>query len=247
MDRVVQYINEKFKHAGKSKAVLNQKEELIASLHDKVTDLMAQGKTEDDAFREAVTSLDGLEELTEALGGRSRMVYINRLKFHHSLLVFAVITLEILACYLFLPFRQDASCILPDSTNPLLALSMFLGPVLLAVVAYPLICAILCMRKPQQARLVAFDFRKLMTGALIGWLAFSLFLFAVNVAFPPHYRLEYIFLHETASTPFVLGPFDFGIGIVFWFFYPMIGIFAWPVSILIYNLLFKNKRYLVKQ
>jgi hypothetical protein len=243
MDRIAKYVNEKFKHAGSSMVILNQKKEMIAGLQDKMRDLMAGGKSEDEAFKEVVASLGGMEELTEALNGRHRTVYINRLKFHHSLWVIATIMLEALVCFLFLPFRQDAAGILPYSTNPTLALSMFLGPMLLAIAVYPLVCGIVCAKRPQQAQLVAFNFRKFLTFALIGWLTISLFLFAVNMAFPPHYADEYMYLHDT---PFVLGPFDIGIGVVFWFIYPVMVLLTWPISILIYNLLFKSKRYLAE-
>lgn len=251
MERVAKYVNEKFKYAGNSREVQNQKEELIASLHDKIHDMMAQGKSEDEAFADAVFSMGSLEELTEALDGRRRTVYVNRLNFHHGLLVFAAIALEILAFGAYslpkywpiLSNAQTASYIIQQVS----AMFIGLGIAVFSVAIWPLVCGILYRSNPVKAEQVVFDFKKRITVALVGWLAISLGLALVNFAFPAYTDLEANNVLDRLLAVVTDPAQDMPIKMIYWFIFPMIGVSNWPISILIYNLLFKNKRYLAKK
>lgn len=219
MEKVIKYVNDRFRISGNSKEVQNQKEELIASLHDKIHDAMSKGKTEDEAFAAAVASLDGLEELTEALDGKHRMLFVNRLNFHHSLFMFAVIALELLlgiaVCMMLI--NAGSSSVISNATLLGLSIALFASAII------PIVSGIIYGSNAKKADKVAFDFRKAITGALFGWLAISLGLAIINIAILPLMDVK-----------------------VIWFIWPMIGISNWPVSLIIYNILYKSKRYEVK-
>lgn len=135
---------------------------------------MSRGKTEDEAFMEAVGSLDGLEELTEELSGKRRRLYVNRLYFRHCLLVCAVVALEVLA-WLAASWAGATGGMKPGILD--------LGVLVLAAVAFcPIVSGIICKKNPDKAERVEFDFRRCITIALFGWLALSLGLAIFNVA-----------------------------------------------------------------
>jgi hypothetical protein len=69
MERVIQFVNDKFKNVRNSPEIQAQKEELIATLHDKIRDAMLLGKTKEQAFSQAVSTLSDMDELTEMLDG----------------------------------------------------------------------------------------------------------------------------------------------------------------------------------
>lgn len=216
MERVIKYVNEKFKYSGNTIEVQNQKEELIASLHDKIYDVMSKGKTEDDAFKEAVASLDELAELTEALDGRHRKLYVNRLNFHHGLITFAVIALELLAgIVLFLLGKSNG--IEADTSA---VVGMFVA--LFVMVIISLVYSFIFVSNPKKTDRVEFNFRKAFTASIIGWLALSILLTIINIATLP-------LMDEK----------------VIWFIWPMIGISNWPIALIIYNILYKSKKYIV--
>lgn len=250
MERVVRYVNEKFKEAGNSREVQSQKEELIADLHDRIHEAMSRGKTEDEAFDEAVAAMDGLEELTDALGGKRRTVFVNRLNFHHSLLVFAVIALEILAfgAYQFVKYMPVFKAPIPPSPTGVVSFNMpatiaifvGLGIALLATAVYPLICGMICKVNPGKAQNLDFHFRKSLMTAVIGWLTLSAFLAAVNFLFPTYANSDMNNVVEMFIQPY---PVNMSISVVCWFIWPLIGISNWPLSMFFYGLLFRRKRY----
>lgn len=231
MERVVKYVNEKFRNAGHSKEVQNQKEELIADLHDKIHEAMSRGKSEDEAFNGAVASLGEMEELTEALNGKRRTVYINRLNFHHSLLTFGLIALAILGCGAFylagwLTDRhgQQSWHDMPYfDTHTAIVIFIGLGIALFAMAIWPLVCGIIYGTNPGKVKQLESGFRQRITVAMVGWLAVSLGLTFINMA-----------------------PIEKAAGPVIWFIWPLIAITDWPISVVIYNILFKREKYLVK-
>jgi hypothetical protein len=231
MEKVIRHVNEMFKHAGNSKEVKSQKEELITDLHDKILDLMSQGKSEDEAFQDAITSMDGLEELTEVLSGKHRTIYINRLKFRHSLMTFGLITLEIVACgafYLFgwltLPDGQQSYMDMPYfDMHTVIITFVGLGIALLATAIFPIVRGLIYKKNPEKVIHVEFDFSKKMMVAVIGWIAVLLGLTIINIA-----------------------PIEKDAGPVIWFQWPIIAISNLPISIIIYNMLYKSKRYSAK-
>jgi hypothetical protein len=251
MEKIEKYVNDK--------EVQNQKEELIAGLHDRMRDAMTSGKTEQEAFNEAVASLSGLEELAVALDGKRRTVYINRLNFHHSLITFAIIALVILACGVYI--RMDYQPVVKAqllrahdvmypfiyNLQPMFVALYGLAIALFITLVWPVARGIMRLLNPARTQRIAFDFGKSLAVALVGWLAISVLLLGVNAGYPPHYEPEILSLLNVPRGPWVFGPFDIGLDVIFWFIYPVIVIFTWPISILIYNLLLKNKRYLVKQ
>lgn len=232
MDRVIKYVNEKFKHAGHSKEAHSQREELIAGLHDKISDAMSKGKSEDEAFRDAIASLDGLEELTQVLNAKRRTVYINKLRFHHSLLTFGLIALEILICgaYYLANWRslpgdvvmmsyRDMPCFGMGMINPVL---IILAIALFATTIYPLVRGILYRRNTRKVEQVELGLRQSMTVAVLGWLVVTLVLTVWNIA------------------PMI----EKNLGPAIWFQWPALAMAGWPLSVLIYGWLYKRRRYL---
>jgi hypothetical protein len=231
MERVIKFVNEQFKHAGNSREVQNQKEELIASLHDKIFDAMSRGKSEDKAFDDAMHSLGSMEELTEELSGKRRTVYVNRLNFDHSLIAFGLIMLEIRACgayylmgWVTCPSGQQSWLDMPYfDTHTVIVTFIGIGIALFATTIYPLVCGIIYRKNPGKVKQVEFDFHKRITIAFIGWLAVLLGLAIINMA-----------------------PIPKDAGPVIWFIWPMIGVANWPLSLVVYNKLFKSRRYVAE-
>ena len=231
MDRVVKYVNAKLKHAGHTKEVQSQKEELVTGLREKITDAMSHGKTESEAFNEAVASLDGMEELTEALNRKRSTVYVNRLNFHHSLMTFGLIALEILACgcyyligWLTLPPGQQSWLDMPYfDLETVVGTFVGLGIVLSATTICPLIRGILYRVNPGKVKLVEFNFKQKLRDASVGLLVIFIALTIINVA-----------------------PIEKFAGPMIWFIWPLIGATNWPISVIIYDRLFKNERYMEK-
>ncbi len=228
MDKIERYVNKKLKNAGNAKEVQNQKEELIAGLRDKISDAISRGVAESEAFSEAIASLEGMEELTEALSRKRRTVYVNRLNFHHCLITFGLIALEIVACgavYLAgwrtLPSGQQSYLDMPYfDMQTITAVFAGLGIALAAATICPLVWGILYKANPGKVKQVESDFKQRFTTAVIGWLAVFLGLAFLNAV-----------------------PLEKAAGPVIWFIWPLIGITNWPISILIYDKLFKSDKY----
>ena len=216
MERVVKFVNEKFKYAGSSTEVQNQKEELIASLHDKIHDALAQGKSEDEAFASATASLDGLDELTGMLDGRHRTVRVNLLNLHHAWIAFGVIAVEMALGALGYVLGAFPGV----SKDALYSMFLGLGVALVCTAVWPAISTVIYAREPGKAERAQFDFRRYFVTAIIGWTAISLGLAIVNIAL----------MARVPEMPM-------------WFVWPMIGISNWPVSLLIYNRLYHSKKY----
>jgi hypothetical protein len=216
MERVVKYVNDIFKQAGNSAEVKNQKEELIASLHDRIYDAMASGKSEDQAFDHAVSKLGDLSELTELLDGSHRTIFVNRLSLHQGLIAYAIIVLELVisgGLYMALPMSGKS----PDAQQAML---MSLACALVASSIWPIAAAFAYYKKPNRVEKSEFNFRKQITIALVVSLAVSIAVIFIN-----------------------LKVIAFTADLAIWFWWPVLGIANWPLSLFIYNWLYKMKRY----
>jgi len=67
MEKIRNYVNELFEDAPKNRKVRELKEEIIYNLEEKYDDLINDGKTEREAFKEVVASIGNIDELIEDL------------------------------------------------------------------------------------------------------------------------------------------------------------------------------------
>lgn len=81
-EKLRNYIETIFEDAPKTKEVMDLKEEMLQNLIDKYNDLMADGKSSEDAYKIATTSIGDVNELIEQLRTRSS----SSLQFEHELM-----------------------------------------------------------------------------------------------------------------------------------------------------------------
>ena len=66
-ERIQVYVGELFRNAPKTKLIDEVREELIANLNEKYTDILSRGKTGEEAFDEAVSNIGDIEGLINDL------------------------------------------------------------------------------------------------------------------------------------------------------------------------------------
>lgn len=104
MDAIRTYVQGAFAGVPESPEAIEQQEELVANLSDKVADLVAQGSSEEEALGVALASLGGLDALVqefqpaEAAPSRPKPVEVNasRLALHASIAASAVVAVLLL-------------------------------------------------------------------------------------------------------------------------------------------------------
>ena len=67
MDKIRQYVEEIFEQAPKTNRAFELKEEIIANSNDKYNDLLAQGKTPEEAFKQVVAGIGDMNEFIDVL------------------------------------------------------------------------------------------------------------------------------------------------------------------------------------
>jgi hypothetical protein len=83
MNRVKYHVNSLFKNIPESERKENIKQEIIENLEEKVKDLMAEGKNEDDAVNKAIVDFGDIEDIKKELttihneNGREKKAALN--------------------------------------------------------------------------------------------------------------------------------------------------------------------------
>ncbi|MGE5494476.1 MAG: permease prefix domain 1-containing protein [Burkholderiales bacterium] len=188
-----------------TQAVREQIEELRDTLHLKTEELQAQGKTYDEAAREAIASMGDVSHLFDEVSGNVKTVYINLLNRNNSIFCSLIILAEFLAGWLVVLLNAGLDATYWWFTLPLLGILLGLGVwVAAAVIAYK--------REPLKTEVVDYQFRRHMKIAVIGWLCLSLLLLGINLWIGVYMRPNTI-----------------------WFQWPVIGIANWPLNIWLYH------------
>ena len=66
--KLERYVNSLFKNAPRSKKIYELKEEILANLNDKYSDLLGMGYGEEEAYSKAISNIGDIEELIEGSG-----------------------------------------------------------------------------------------------------------------------------------------------------------------------------------
>lgn len=156
--------------------VREQIEELRDTLHLKTEDLQAQGKTYDEAAREAIESIGDITPLLDEVSGNVKTVYINRFRRNNALASSAL---------LYVIFITVWALILLSTQEYLFGQFFVSALVLFAGLGiWALITQTAYRREPEKTAIVEFSFRKQIRMALIGWLSLSFLLFTLNLLMP---------------------------------------------------------------
>lgn len=207
------YLKEISRRYPGTQAVREQIEELRDTLHLKTEELQAQGKTYDEAAREAIASMGDVSHLFDEVSGNVKTVYINRLNRNNSIFCSLIILAEFLTGWLVVLLNAGLDATYWWFTLPLLGILLGLGVwVAASVIAYK--------RKPLKTEVVDYPFRRHMKTAVIGWLCLSLLLLGINL---------WIGAYMSPNT--------------IWFQWPVIGIANWPLNIWLYHRQLKSGHY----
>ncbi len=176
MSVINDYLNGVKRRYPDTEAVREQIEELRDTLHLKTEDLQAQGKTYDEAAREAIESIGDVTPLLDEVSGNVRTVYINRLRKNNALASSALLYVVFITVWVFvLLFTWEYQAGLFAFT----AFILFTG-----LGIWVIITSIAYKREPKKTAVVEFPFRKLMRMALLGWLSLTFLLFVINLMVP---------------------------------------------------------------
>lgn len=186
MSVINDYLNGVKRRYPDTEAVREQIEELRDTLHLKTEDLQAQGKTYDEAAREAIESIGDVTPLFDEVSGNVRTVYINRLRKNNALASSAL---------LYVVFITMWVLVLLTTWDYLAGAFVFSAFILFfGLGIWVLITAISYKREPKKTALVEFSYRKQMRMALFGWLSLSIFLFVINLMTPSSVWFFYPFI-----------------------------------------------------
>ena len=79
MEAVKNYLDRMFANLPNTPSVMRAKDELLQMMEDKYTELISEGKTENEAVGSVISEFGNLDELAEALGvEEEENCYINR-------------------------------------------------------------------------------------------------------------------------------------------------------------------------
>jgi hypothetical protein len=163
-----------------TREVREQVDELRDTLHLKTEDLQSQGRTYEEAAREAVAALGDITPLLEQVSGNVRTVTINRLNRNNALLCTAFMLAEYLLGWL--GFLLQAY---EYGINYLAPFGIFTGMAILCLGIWPVITQIKYRRQRDKADIVSMPFRQMMRTALLGWLGITLILVICNLSSGP--------------------------------------------------------------
>lgn len=199
-----------------TQAVREQIEEIRDTLHLKTEELQAQGKTYEQAAKEAIDSIGDISPLIGEVAGNVRTVYVNRLSRNNAIICSSLIFAELAISWI-AAFISTMEVMKPMLLMPFV---LSLAGLILGMGVWVAISVITWKREPQKTEVVDYPFRRLMRMALVGWLCLSLVLLGANL---------WMGLYIKPNT--------------MWFQWPMIGIANWPLNIWVYNKQLKSGRY----
>lgn len=129
--KIREYIDELFEGAPKTRAAVDMKEEIISNAEEKMSDLLAQGYREEDAFGVVIHSIGNVEELFEELrneaGDKNIAVQDEKIRKKKAVTTAAAVGLYILAGVVFLLFGVLEDMLRVDD---LATIGLILGAVL---------------------------------------------------------------------------------------------------------------------
>lgn len=82
MDSVHYFVRGLFRGMSETDKIAEQREELETHIRDRITDSMARGVPERDAFSETVASLGNLDELIETMTGQKKKIYEKKAEWY---------------------------------------------------------------------------------------------------------------------------------------------------------------------
>lgn len=99
MEKLERYINELFQDAPKTKKVRELKDELTCDLEEKYEDLIKDGKSEKDAYREVIAGIGDIEELLSTLStetNQNQQIDAQEIRKKNALVVSVCVALYIM-------------------------------------------------------------------------------------------------------------------------------------------------------
>ena len=210
MSVISDYLMKLEKQYPKTQPVSEQIEELRDTLHIKTEEYQAQGISYNEAAKAAIASLGNVTPLLDEVSGNVKKVYVNRLNKNNAIFCTLIVITEFLLGWFIFSVSVGKQTVMIAFFYTLLA-SM------LAVCVWPVITIIQYYKEPAKIGIIEMQFNKLIWLSVLGWIAISFILFALNLWF---IRGSYL-----------------------WFIWPMIGISNWPMNIFLYHRQLIGGRY----
>lgn len=181
MDSVHYFVRGLFRGMSETEKIAEQREELETHIRDRISDAMARGVPEAEAFSEAVSSLGNLDELIETMTGAKKKIYAKKAEM--LMLAFAAAYGTVYMCAVGVWFYLDSF----GRQAIYVAIPGWLGFVVPAVLKW-----IDWRTHRHETALVVLDRGEEVRNSVIGWFFISAACWAANLLLVP----TDTFLHE---------------------------------------------------
>jgi hypothetical protein len=181
MDSVHYFVRGLFRGMSVTEKIAEQREELETHIRDRISDSMARGVPEAEAFSEAVSSLGNLDELIETMTGAKKKIYAKKADFFMLAFAAAYGTVYMFAVGVWFYFESFGRLAV------FVAVPGWLGFVVPAVLK-----GIDWRRHRHETSLVSLDMGDEVRNAFVGWLCISAACWVANLLLVP----SDTFLHE---------------------------------------------------
>lgn len=124
MEKLKKYIEDLFKEYPKTKKTRELKEELLADLSEKYNDLIKEGKSENDAYQEIISSIGDIDEIINTLNEQKNTTITNNINNEQKKKTALIVSISVGLYFIAL----IATCITDEINMPdYLSGTVFLG------------------------------------------------------------------------------------------------------------------------